>query len=730
MSERLRTTAISFIWTLAACHRAEGPATVDPPATPPIAEAEPGEALLEIIPVAQVAAFEVQDWKFEPGGARLASTEHGDCSVWDVDTGRLIRALEGDASPCRDWAPAVDFESFHGGSASADGRLEYDTSKGVAILDAASGQTLRELACSDCDELDEIVWSREGHQLALAWTEPPRLEVWDADTGARVNSEVIPVEGELEELELGWTEGGATVTWLELGPVTECEEFEYNDCDWDEALQIATHRPLSREILVLGEAGVELSFVHGEIPSSELRFDPEGHWAIWGRVYSVRRQGLYTDFHVEGLVGEESGLTQVHSDEGYSDNGVLEREGRWRSDGTTQWAVEVGYSAYGGYPVSLDWEVLMVSPAAGQHRGSIIEELGYNSYSEVDLLGFVGDAPRVRGEYCVEDTDDSCTRIGPKPPPGCELLDAASGHGGELLDCAGIAFLRSAGTSLSLSVDAGEMTWWWSRGGALAVYDGDNFEIADVVAGVVGKARTDVIDVIDTKLGAELNRLIVLTAAGTELLDASSGAVLLHLDKVTPEQAALSPSGDRLALLDEGQFRIVEVASGETLAKGAAAGDEIAFRQDGEAVYIGAGQPEYAFDAGSGEPLLDAKLDPLLDVLDRGGRLDPSWRWIMDDEASVLVRTLDARALTLTWDGCWLPDTGHYAGSPPGSEVAFRIGSDPWALPEFDAKALAEWLKRPDLFEAFVTGAAIPARGLRAAELERLRATSEPESPK
>ncbi|PRP90530.1 hypothetical protein ENSA5_64450 [Enhygromyxa salina] len=719
MSDRMRTTALSFAWALVACHRG-GQVSTDPVPTPsPLAEAEAAEvATIPITVVFQLEAFTVEDWSFGPGGARLASTEHGDCSVWDVDSGRLIRTFEDeDSGPCEEWPAVVSFHDLQASEQSADKELELDTTKGVAIVDASSGQKLRDLNCPDCASVDDISWSREGHLLALAWRDAARLEVWDADSGTQQRVESIPISGEIDELELGWTAGGATVAWVESSQ-TECdEEYDY-DCERDEATQTYVHRSYDRKILVAAEAGVELSHTGGEGSIADLKFDAEGQWAIWTTSYSVRRMGTRTQLYVAGIAGRKSGLGWTYDEEDYNYSGTAEHEGRWRSDGVTHWAVSSCYYDNIGYISELGWGTFIVEPALGWRPGEVVDDLSYSSEFELELFGFVGDALRFSGEYCGE----SCTPIGTPPPPNCQLLDVASGHGSELLDCAGAAFLRNTGGLVPLPIDSDTMDWWWSRGGALVLDDGDNFMILDAVTGTGAQPRTDVVSVFDGKLGPELDRVVVVSAGGVELIDLGSGAAILTLAKAQAEQAALSPTGDRLALLDRGQLQVVDVASGEVLARAAVAGEDLAFRQDGDALFVGTGEPEQLVDARTGELLSD---ELLAKISEARGDLDPSWRWIMDIETDELVRTLDGRELRLAESGSWLPDTGQYSGDAPGSEVTFRVGEDPWALPRYHAEDLAEWLERPDLFEAFVTGEPIPPPNFSAADLARLETKAE-----
>lgn len=183
MTQHVRTTALSLACTLVACRHGAEP-VVEPVAVPgPIAEIEADQGALSITPIPQLTPIETSDWRFEPGSRRFSSSEFNDCSIWDVESGRLIRTMpeDGDhAEPCNEWLPG---EYLFSTDISTDGRLELDTSSGVAIVEAQTGKLLRALPCPDCATHSAITWARTGHQLAIAWDEPPRVEIWDADTG-------------------------------------------------------------------------------------------------------------------------------------------------------------------------------------------------------------------------------------------------------------------------------------------------------------------------------------------------------------------------------------------------------------------------------------------------------------------------------------------------------------------------------------------------------------------
>lgn len=728
MSQRLRRTALSFVWAFAGCQRN------GPPSTPPSESSSEGEpeviaeldgvstGTLPITPVVQVRAFVYDDWRFEPGGERLASTENGDCSVWDVESGRLIRSFELDPNEpepeaCSAWPETVDFSEFQSDFYSADETLEVDYSGNkLTISEVESGKQLHTIPCPKCDEA-QISWSREGHTLALAWQEDGRLEVWNADKGKQLRREELPISGEVDEFELGWTAGGATVAWVE-SEIGSCDyDYDY-DCYYnDEGEHVQTS--YSTQIAVSSKQDLLLTYADQASSIGELSFDAEGHWAIWVYSYSARREGSRDELHVEGLAGYASELGWTYEDDyGYYD-GYSDAYVGWRNDGAIHWGGSHHNSSNDGY-TSVEWESIQVSPPLGRRTGTILSEVNYDSEIWIDTFGFVDNKLSIIGEAC----EESCDRVGLVPPGGCTHLDVASGHGTELFDCDGSALLRSSHGPSQLPINSENAEWWWSHGGALAIYDGNSFVLAHAIAGQVAPPRKDVLGVLDAKLGLELERLVLITARGVELIELDTGKVLLTLDKLEPLDAALSPKGERLALLQDGKLRVFDVATKQELFNAPAQGTSLAYRQDGKIIYTGEDWPEAAYDANTGEPSKSPVLERVIAATDEGGDPDPSWRWLMNRETHELTRTLDGRTINIAEGQVWLEDTGQYAGQPP-AEIAFRVGDDPWSVPVYDAESLARWLKMPKLFEAFVTGETIPKPMVEAAQLRALEAKLE-----
>lgn len=714
-------TALSLACTLVAC-RHEAEPVVEPERPGVIAEVEADQGALAITPIPQLTPIETSEWRFEPGGRRFSSSEFEDCSIWDVESGRLIRTMpaqDGPAEPCNEWLPG---EYLFAADISTDGRLELDTSAGVAIVDAQTGTQLRALPCPDCATHSAITWARTGHQLAIAWDDPLRVELWDADTGKLVRAESIPIAAELDQIELGWTEGGATLMWTERGFPVECENYEQYDCEWNEDEQVARRVPYTRQVMLLSATNKTMIQLGEGAGFEDVLFDPEGRWAFWRRDWTERRAGTTMELHFEGLAGQGSGLGWQSYDDYDIYEGTMTREGTWRNDGATHWAVWITHENSDISQSVVGWETTIVSPALGRRAGVVIEDLEYEAELQLEVFGFAGEALRVSGETCSE---GGCTPLGVAPPSGCQLLDIASVHASELLDCEGQLFLRNGGGSKRLPHDPAALSWWWSRGGALVLHDGATFTVLDAASGVGGLQRTDTLTVFEGRVGLEINRLVLMSDLGLEVADLGTGKIIAKFPDVFPEDVAFSPTGDRIALLGEGQVRVLALPSGETLASWPVDTGELAFRQDGKVIFAGTFEPEQAFDAATGKPLDPATLVPVREAIEAGGEIDPSWRWIMNDESGQLVRTLDGLMLAWLENGAWLPATGQYTGEGPGLEIAYRVGGDVSAVPEFDAADLAKWLRRDDLSELFLSGQMIPKPSMSNGELAGVRAALE-----
>lgn len=716
--------AACLLLALAACPSPRGEATREPGGEAK-GEAPVGGAL-PIVLVPQREATQIDLWTFEPGGARMASTEYGGCDVWDVASGRRIHGFEiSDDSPCLMWPPALGlFELAR--MTSADERLELD---GDEIL-GPDGNTLRTLACPHCADASGLSWSPTGHLVALLFVEPLRVEVWDADSGRKLVSEPVAVsEGEVFDAAIAWSNERPFVAWGEIQLSSECDDVEV-PCEWDDEGNPIEHEVSVLRMQALGQPAIAIGERLGSLEI--LRFDPEARHVMWTHTWDERRAGTTDYVEVVALDGSISALSsETYSP--YTDyEGSTRRYGEWRSDGIVHYGVSTESMDFEGTPVQLGWEELVVSPPQGRSSGVIAEGLPWGVVVDVATYGLVEAGPAVHGVVCESEAGpETCTSLGVVAPPDCELLDVGSGHGAELHDCGGRVMLRKGSAQHVLPLDAAATFWWWMRGGALVLDDGDRFLIVDAASGAIGLQREGVAAGLDGKLGPELDRMVLVDEQGLEVLDTRSLQTLTRIADPQVVDVAFAPAGDRIALLSEGEVVVHALPGGEPLGRfalpspGGGAIHQIAFRQDGAALWLGDEQPLVLIDAASGQPREGELVAAITSELGEGGEIDPTWRFVANDEFGTLMRTLDARMLE--WRGAsddtaMVPETGQYQGQPPGIEYAFRVGNDPLAVPEFDAESLAEALEVPDLVERFLRGEPIPAPTIDASELAAARA--------
>lgn len=709
---------------LAACPSKTGEATQSPGSTP-IVEL-PATGKLPIVLVPQRPAVQTELWTFEPGGARIASTEYGDCGVWDVASGRLIHVFElADGSPCVEWPAATSvFELAR--LRSADERLELD---GADVL-GPDGQVLRSLACAHCGDAVELSWAPQGHQVALVFLEPPRIEVWDADTGRKLASEPLAAAAEPFDLDVAWTLDRPFAAWGELELSFECDETQ-DACEWDDEGNVVPREVALLRVQALGRPPILVGQELGGL--DVLQFDVEGRYVMWTHSWDERRAGTTDYVEVAALDGSPTGLSSETYTEYDDYEGSTMRHGEWRDDGALHYAIAIEDMDYEGSPLRLAWEELVVSPPLGRSSGTIVDDLPWGAVVEVATLGLVDGGVRTRGIVCHANDQgvETCSSIGVVAPPDCELLDVGSGHGAELYDCGGRVMLRSGGKQHVLPLDAPATFWWWMRGGALVLHDGERFMIVDAASGAVGVLREDVAITLDAKLGSELDRVLVINVDGFEVIDTRTLQVVTRVIDGSLVDAALAPAGDRLAQLDSDQIIVRALPSGEVLGRfpNPDEGVQIAYRQDGAALWVGSSEaPSVLLDAASGEPREHELVKAIATALREDGELDPSWRFVVNDELGTLMRTLDARELVWIGEGrstAVVPETGQYEGPAPGAEYAFRVGHDSMAVPEFDAASLAKALELPDLVERFLRGEPIPAPTIDASELAAVRASIE-----
>jgi hypothetical protein len=725
---------------LAACERGNRSHT-----SQPIDETQPvtaEDAQLEGVPIVAVPQRPISTltsaWGFDLDG-RLVAEQFEDeqtgqmhCGIWDIESGSLVREhlyteAEDDAyDPCVDWldlgAPA---------EISDDAKRYADVGGGLTIETYGVG-TRSVPGCTSCD--DAVVWAPGDDQLATC--NGAMLEIWDPDAGKLLRSETLGLAN-VVETRMGWTDQGIGVVVLHeiMAPCKELEP-KGNYCEY--AIEEQGTEELSGYALssfwLPADGGplVEDVEQYKSAHPPDVVTDVGVRWFAFAETVDLNRTGTETTVHVFGVNGRTSALgwTEAH-EEGDKLSEVTELHGGfWRVDTATQWleGVTVGYGLWGWYErAQVGWRAIVAEPHPAVFHGwfDALERDGV--HGEVEMFAAAEGTAAAKWSVCnhdeyedfdeddEEDSDEHDDEYGPCPYGGpatgdCELLDVSPSLALALVECETGLQLVDAGrgtTVFALPHDpASEFRWGRSNHLALLEPDG-KLGVVDLATGKPLYARADVAQLLEVPLAPEQDRLALRYADHLEIVTGATGERVID---VAGEwiAAALSPDGKQLAALGDRQVRIIEIASGATIAS-AAIDDHhgVAWRQDGAVLFYGYDWPTHAIDPKTGEELYELH-HPYLDVLGIDD-IDPSWRWIHRPDGSV-VRTLDFDRLELgpTWARV---DSGAFEGDVGDlpANLRFRVSTDPDAPAIYTAKQLEPWLRSSGLVAAFFAGKPLPS---------------------
>lgn len=304
-------------------------------------------------------------------------------------------------------------------------------------------------------------------------------------------------------------------------------------------------------------------------------------------------------------------------------------------------------------------------------------------------------------------------------PDGCTLIDASWNFADLLMVCGDewrTAATPEPGQTLDLASTTtlargtGQARARWGPGGLALFGAGEGLRVF-VADELVATHAVDAL--LHARLDEELDSALVQTSAGPRVVDLASGELGVPLAWTQAiEHAAFGPDRRLLALAGAGELAVFErdrPAPLVHLRAEALAG--LAFRQDGAALYVGVERalPELALDPRTGARLEGAQLDRGLLARLAAASLDPSWRWAIEPDRT-LIRTLDGQALI--WPNpseaphTAILESGWFCGPREAlSEYRLHVGPDSPApvLPLPDAFA------RPDLLREFANGAELPA---------------------
>lgn len=703
------------------------------PPSPDASSSESGVGV-PIVAVPQRPISTLTDsWGFSLDGRLVAeqfeneTTGQMACGIWDITSGSLVHERvysdtdeQGAEDPCVDWLEhaAVPKEI------SKDGKLHADVAGGLTI-ETYGGGTKAVPGCTSCD--DAVDWAPSGHQLATS--NGAMLEVWDGDAGERLRSETLGLR-EVAQTWIGWTDEGIGV--LALHEITaSCKALAPRDdyCAYLESEHGSgevSGFALSSFWLPAdgGPLVVTLEQWRGlDVP--EVYTDVGVRWFAFAGTTQFDRDGSETSVQVFGVGGRTSALGWSVIEDGNPEVDVTETHGGfWRADASTQWleGVTVSHGLWDwNSRVQVGWRALVAEPNAAAFQGWLGEFEHDGVIGEVELFGVSEGVAAATWSICTDDDelDQPCQQGGPAIGE-CELIDVAPTLALTLVDCeAGLQLLDGRGTIVfSLPHDpAAELRW--GRSNYLALLEGDGkLGVIDLATGKTLYTRTDVLELLEVPLAPEHDRLALRYASHLELVAGASGERIIDV----PGEwiaAALSPDGKQLATLGGKQVRIVDIASGATIAS-AAVDDHhgVAWRQDGAALFYGYDWPTHAIDPKTGKLLYELH-HPVLDVLDVD-HIDPSWRWIHRPDGTI-VRTIDFERIELGPSWAWI-DSGAFEGESRDlpDRLRFRVGDDPHAPAIYTAADLEPWLRSAGLVATFFAGMPLPRPTIPADALAKL----------
>lgn len=724
-------SCLSLLLCVAACERGERASV-----SPPCPDAPPSESGVGVpifaVPQRPISAL-TSSWGFELDGRLVAeqfeieTTGQMACGIWDIASGSLVQQhVYSDAEDAGAYGPCIDW--LHQGSVpteiSEDAKLHADVAGGLTIETYGVG-TRAVPGCTSCD--GAVDWAPSGHQLATA--NGAMLEIWDGDTGERLRSEKLGLS-DVAQTWMGWSHEGIGVLALHeitasckaLAPRGDYCEYVESEQGSDEVSGFALSSfwlPADGGPLVAdGEQWRGL-----DLP--EVFTDVGVRWFALSQTFQFDRDGSETRVDVFGVGGRTSALGWSVIEDGNPEVDVTEAHGGfWRADASTQWLEGVTISRGlwdWNSRVQVGWRAVVAEPQAAAFHGWLGEFEHDGVVGEVELFAASDGVAAATWSICTEDDEleDPCKQGGPAIGE-CELLDVSPTLALTLADCeAGLQLLDGRGTIVfSLPHDpAAELRWGRSNYLALLEPDGKLGAI-DLATGKTLYARTDVVELLEAPLAPEQDRLALRYADHLELVAGASGERIID---VAGEwiAAALSPDGKQLATLGGQQVRVIEIASGATIASAAVEDHHgVAWRQDGAALFYGYDWPTHAIDPKTGELLYELE-HPVLDVLDVDD-VDPSWRWIHRADGSI-VRTIDFERIELgpTWARV---DSGAFegeAGDLP-EHLRFRVGDDPHAPAIYTVAQLEPWLRASGLVAAFFAGKPLPRPTIPADALAKL----------
>jgi hypothetical protein len=686
---------------------------VDPgPPTPRYGELPSGHRPIIVVP--QTTPTLTRDlWSFAEKRPLLINEGGDNCEIFDIPTGTIVSALPLGPKGC----PMIDAT---GAPASVPSPFEYafdqqrrlEVEDGVLLIYDQGDQVLHRLSCEGCG-WGKWAWAPSDHRLAYLSLDPLRLDIWDADTGKRLESHALGSGADPSDAMLVWNERGVVGLIHELHEIRETSVVA--SVFWPNAGGRVVHQ---RSIAV-----------DTTLDEVEHNVDPGMRWLV---VYEEKQErggeAIRSRLTMKPLADLPSKLDwRWYQDNSEAGEHWIEVNGHWRSDATTQWleGITDTWGPTRNTSLEMSWRGIVMDPepdTGGKrlHRGS-----GYDDDDLVPLNQPVG----IRdGKVVISWAIDPFSDRRPKTMPledGCDLVDASPKLDLLLARCAysesGLFDAKRETLRLQLHLARNpELRWGKTNWLAVREWQAD-VVIVDLDRVEVRDRKKLVVSLAKVALANQQDRLGLVFEKEFELIDAITGDTLLKLPRFAG-QAALHPEGHSFAYIHEGELRILDLATGKQVRSWPEPQHvDVAWRQDGAALLVGTKIPSAVVDATTGTPIA---------TLTEGNwkgyppeHIDPSWRFIRLADGRIM-RTLDG--MTLTYGSGWVRlDIGVYDGDvdfgeAPLRDLLYNVGEDPFAVPHLDSKDLDPWLRRPGLAAAFFAGETIAPASIPIAEADAL----------
>ncbi|MFV8753508.1 hypothetical protein ACNOYE_23395 [Nannocystaceae bacterium ST9] len=713
--------------------------------------------------VAQIQIERPREWRFEPGGRRVAARLGPECGVWQLGSGDFLGRVgpEVAGDPCGTWPQNVPLvlpeDAGNFTLAHADGRQLMVAGERFEL----GGSKPLQNRLREGRRYRAAVFSPDGARLALfvaGERSPLTVEIWDLGTRRLAHELMVEpeVNDTLTHFWLHWTEHSLIAVARTkpepcdgdpATPAPYCDNW-YVGRGESHIVEVWRHADRTPELVE------PIDDYYGTPRIETLYLEPDQRW-LFGLTERIEgRSGTAFSFFEIPLQAEpddetaRTGLTWwTNGLDGRGTPPPVRSQGWSDAVGSSFWEVEEYGTEYGDW-LSARWTMLSLTPVPERgvevqwSDGSVLDEdVGEHAW-RIELAArttLLADVDKCPPKWLIDEASEAgevlpCTsdRV---VPESCELIDASWAGDRVLVACDQrwllASLLGEASAGDGPSADAGgidlagalelargtgsprQVVWGprgmalWTFGEGLRLFAGERLVTTD----------TTVSDLHRATLDEELDLALVRTPEGLRVVDVASGElgpVLAWTERV--EHAAFSPDRRRVAIAGASELAVFDRGASSPSFRsrtGKLAG--VAFRQDGEVLWVGGARalPEVPLDPTSGELVESALLDRVAFDRIAAADLDPSWRWAIEEDGTVL-RTIDGQGLLVSWDGeSAMSESGWLQGSPERFDQRLRIGPSPLA-PVYRLETVADQLARPQLMREFFSGQALPRPSVRA----------------